>query len=182
MPGVTPLGLRYPLPWETVTAQSFQDLSEDIDGVLDNLDVLRTSARVPQMASVFMPASTSVPQGVTTALTFTSELVDTANIVNLGVNNDRMTLGAGLWFCTGHAFLSGATTNTGTQLHFNLNSALVAFHRIDDTSFVTHGIMVQALIYVPTPGSILQLMGTWFGTGGPASWSGRMDAWRVRGL
>jgi hypothetical protein len=183
MPGTTSLGLRYPFPSETVTAQSYQDLAEDIDSVLDTLDALRTQARVPEMAIVQWPGGgTSVTQGVTTTLTYGTEVVDTAGLANLGVNNDRLTLSAGIWLINGWASISGGTTTSGTQLQFHLNAALHSFHRIDNSSFPSKETNGQALIHVAAAGSILQMNAAWFGTGGPQTWFASLHAWKVREL
>jgi hypothetical protein len=183
MPGMTSLGLRYPYPWETVTAQSYQDLAEDIDGVLDGLDLLRTQARVPEMAIVqWSGAGTAVAQGVTTVLTYATEVVDTANLANLGVNNDRLTLSAGIWLVNCYCSITGGTTNTGTQLQFHLNTVLHSFHRVDNSNFTSKEINGQTLIYVPIDGSILQVNAAWFGTGGPMTWLPYLHAWKVREL
>src|SRR5688572_1515078 len=133
MPGTTPLGLRYPYPWETVTAQSYQDLSEDIDAALDALDTMHTQRRVPAQAAVLQGgAGDSVPVSTFTNLTWTIESYDTASLVNLGVNNDRMTLTAGIWFASGWAITSGGTTTNATQLQLHVNTVLHTFHRIDN--------------------------------------------------
>jgi hypothetical protein len=183
MPGTTPLGLRYPLPWETVTAQSFQDLSEDIDAALDALDLIRTQARVPEQASVIQGgAGNALTQAVTTTLTYTIELYDTGGLSNLGVNNDRLTLSAGLWFCNGWAISSGGTTTTGSQLQLQVATVMTAFHRVDNSSFTGKNMNVQALLKIPVDGTILQLAGVWFGTGGPQTWSARLQVWKVREL
>lgn len=183
MPGITPLGIRYPLPWETVTAQSYEDMANDIDGVLDGLDLLRTQARVPEMALVdWGGVSTSVPQGVTTTLTYAFEDFDTAGLANLGVNNDRLTLSAGLWFVNAWASTSGGTTNTGTQLQLHLNTALHSFHRVDNSSFTSKDINVHGLLYVPVGAAVLQANAAWFGTGGPMTWFPYLFAWKVRNL
>lgn len=183
MPGATPLGLRYPYPWETVTAQSYQDLAEDIDSVLDSLDLLHTSVRVPAQAAILHAgAGTSVTQAVTTNLTFDTESYDTASLANLGVNNDRLTLSSGIWFANGWAFTTGGTTTSGTQLQLMLATALHTFHRIDNSSFTGKSINVQGLLHVPINGTILQMAGAWFGTGGPQTWFARLQVWKVREL
>jgi hypothetical protein len=183
MPGMTSLGLRYPFPWETVSAQSYQDLAEDIDGVLDGLDLLRTQARVPEMAIVsWSGAGTSVTQGVTTTMTYAFEQVDTANLANLGVNNDRLTLSAGIWLINAYVSITGGTTTSGTQLQFHLNTALHSFHRIDNSNFPSKEINGQTLMYVPVDGAILQVNGAWFGTGGPQTWFPFVQAWKIREL
>lgn len=183
MPGTTSLGLRYPMPWETVTAQSYEDLANDIDNVLDVLDALRTQARVPEMALVTYPGGgTSVAQGVTTLLTYGTEVVDTANLANLGVNNERLTLSAGIWFVNAYAITSGGTTTSGTQLQFHLNTALHSFHRIDNSNFPSKEINGHTLMWVPIDGSILQVNAAWFGTGGPMTWFASLQAWKVREL
>lgn len=183
MPGTTPLGLRYPYPWETVTADSFQNLAEDIDTVLDGLDVLRLQARVPAQASVLQAgAGNNVTVAVGTGLTWDTEVYDTAGLVNLGVNNDRFTLSTGLWFCTAWANTSGGTTTTGTHLQFNVAGVLHTFHRIDNSSITGKNISAQALIPITAAGTILQLVATWTGTGGPQVWTSRMQAWKVRDL
>lgn len=183
MPGTTPLGLRYPLPWETVTAQSFQDLSEDIDAALDALDIIETQARVPQQASVINGAGgNSVPVNVGTTLTYTIEEYDTGNLADLGVNNDRLTLSAGIWFVNGKASTSGGTTTSGTHLQLHVATVLTAFHRIDNSTIVGKDIALQALIKIPVNGTIIQLIGIWTGTGGPQTWVAQLQTWKVRAL
>lgn len=185
MPGTTSLGLRYPLPSETVTAQSYQDLAEDIDSVLDTIDLLETKARVPQMAMVTLFGSTvSVPQAVHTLITFDIENIDNASIANLGVNNDRLTLSAGIWFVNGYALASGGTTVTAVQLQFYVNTVLHSFNRIDDSSaFTTKNITAQSVVKAPVNGTILQMYAFWSGTGGPATWSSpTLRVYRIREL
>lgn len=184
MPGSTSLGLRYPLPWETVTAQSYQDLAEDIDSVLDTIDLLETKARVPPMAMVTLFGSNvTVPQAVHTVVTFDSEVMDNANLSNLGVNNDRLTLSAGVWFVNAYALATGGTTTTAVQLQFYVNTVLHSFNRIDDSSFVTKNITAQSVVKASVDGTILQLYAFWSGTGGPATWvSPMLRVYRIREL
>lgn len=98
MGGTTSQGLRYPYLDEVVTSVQQRNLAEDLDTQLttDNTALTaglhRPSARATRSASLNAPGNTSVKT------TWATEVYDTDTMINLGTNNDRMTVKtAGLW-------------------------------------------------------------------------------------
>src|SRR6476646_479917 len=102
MPGTTPLGLRYPLQGETVDAASWQNLATDIDAQMTVIQGLRNKAFKPPTASIgnsggnVLPVTTAT--GVAASFLFNVVNWDNAGLVNLAVNNDRITVGPGVWW------------------------------------------------------------------------------------
>ena len=99
MPGTTSLGIRYPFQNETVNQASWQNMANDIDGLLTQLGVLRDATVNPATAQIFgSGTSVTLATNVTGNLTFNFENWDTAGYANLGVNNDRFTVQPGVFY------------------------------------------------------------------------------------
>ena len=140
MPGATPLGLRYPFQGETVDATSWQNLATDIDGLMTTTQGLRTTAFHPPTASIGNSGGNVLP--VTTAsggsalMLFNVVNWDNASLVNLVANNDRITVGPGIWWARTTVSLLDSWT-TLTYMRAGIIDALGntwAFAQVDTVS------------------------------------------------
>lgn len=179
MPGVTPLGLRYPYQNETVNAASWLNLANDIDALMTVTKGLRDKAFRTQTASVVNQGSSSLAvntaSGATGTMLYNKVNWDTNGLVNLGVNNDRITIGPGVWFVRfGIALLSSVTTvtvarviiaDTGGGVQYS-NSQMDTFPGTNVGGINTTGIIVNTAAALGVVGLV-----TWTGTGGPGQWA-----------
>jgi len=185
MPGATPLGLRYPLQGETVDATSWQNLAEDIDTLMTQLDGLRDANLRPITASVTGSGGSAVTAtGVDGVLTYNLESWDTANLANLGVNNDRLTLSTGIWFARANtSFLSGTGAITFTRTGLLLGGVLWQSMEMSTATSVTGNMVATGCLVVTVAGTILQQRVRWNGAGGPGTWSGgTLQVYKIREL
>lgn len=176
MPGVTPLGLHYPLQGETVDAASWQTLANDIDGLMTTTQTLRTAAFKPPTASIGNNGSLAVStaSGGSTIMLYNVVHWDNASLVNLGVNNDRITVTPGVWHVRFTTTLSSVTTVTYARaLILDTAGTTWGFAQMDAVAVGQAGaITVNAYVvnFAATVG--IQGLVSWVGTGGPGSWVG----------
>lgn len=121
MPGTTDTqGLQYDLLSEnvaTATETGLERLAKQIAAELDLADLARVAGlkRAAARCSRFNTVQ-SIPNNVTTAITFDTENFDSHAMVNLGVNADRITItsggGAGVYMAVAHLD-EMFTNNTG---------------------------------------------------------------------
>lgn len=183
MGGVTSLGIRYPVLKEVVEASDFQDMAEDIDGIINSLAVKRALIRKRLSAKVRNTLFDSVPAATNVTLTYDTEDWDVGSISDLGVANDRLTLVSGVWLIHGLAFSSSWTTETMGRLSILVNGATVnAAAHISTTGAIADYVRATGLLISGSDGDYVGLRARWVGTGGPALWSGRLSAIRLRGL
>ena len=181
MPGTTSLGIRYPFQSETVTAQSWQNMADDIDGLLTSLQTLQTAALHPETASISSSGTTNPASGASVQQTFATEDWDVGNLANLGVSNNRLTLSSGLWYARYSSFLSGYTTIT--VAHWGLlvgGTTVVAEQEMDSTTTTSVGGTVSSLVYASAAGTILQGNFIWIGTGTGALGTATMQVYKLR--
>jgi hypothetical protein len=191
MPGTTPLGLRYPFQGETVDATSWQNLATDIDGLMTTTQGLRTKAFHPQTASIGNSGGNVLP--VTTAsggsalMLFNVVNWDNASLVNLVANNDRITVGPGIWWArTTVSSLDSWTTLTYMRAGIiDATGSTWAFAQVDtvSTPAIAGAVTTNALIVNRSPTLAIQMLVSWVGTGGPARWAqgtANLQVYRVR--
>ena len=185
MPGATPLGIRYPFQGETVTATSWQNTANDIDGLLTQLDVLRDTS-VSKLSASVSGGTAVTATGVTATVTvFTNENWDKGGYANLGVNNDRLTVTPGIYWTQCRANLTTVTTITSARAGILVGGAtLWNATTLDTQPFSNSGSCNSTgIIVVTAPATILQIQVRWVGTGGPGNWvSCRLEAYKVRDL
>jgi hypothetical protein len=178
----TSLGIRYPSPYDTVDATSWQNLASDVDGLLTALGTKRDAALKPSSARVLGPGTQTVPATTPTVVTYTIEEWDVGGIANLGVNNDRLTLTPGFWYVQGMIWYDGITNPNHTEVDITLNTVQVAQNRIGP---IYSGYCMQAAILIPvtTAGDFVQMVAGWSGAGGPSTLiRATMDAIKLRNL
>jgi hypothetical protein len=187
MPGATSLGIRYPLEGETVTAQSWQDMADDIDALFTDLDTLRIAGLNRATASVSSsPAGVGgIVSGTTTTMTYTIEDWDTGGYANLGVNNDRLTLPTGLYFMRFSTFLGiPSTINDITLVRYflNLNGIAIASIETDENSSITNNNTVTCVYPVMSASSSLTGSCRFNGTGTATMAGASLQAYKIREL
>lgn len=113
MPGTTPRGYEYPLYGDTQNFPAqIQALAEDIDVDVQGLYDAADAARNAPTASV-SNLTQSVPSGALTTITFTDELYDNANMVNLGIDPTIISIPeTGLYLVSGTAVFNIAAGTT----------------------------------------------------------------------
>lgn len=175
MPGVTSLGLHYPYQGETVDAASWQTLATDMDTLMTATQALRTQAFKPPTASI--GNSTAIPVNTASAgsavMLFDRVHWDNASLVNLAVNNDRITIGPGVWHVRFTATLQAVTTVTYARvLILDTNGVTWGFAQMDTAAVtIVGGITATAYVvnFAPTLG--IEGLVSWVGTGGPGQWA-----------
>lgn len=171
MPGTTSLGIRYPFQGETVDQASWQNMAVDIDGLLSQLDVLRSTTTAPATASVFRASnSATLATTVTGNLTFDTENWDTAGYANLGVNNDRFTVQPGVFYVCVAYNINTITTTTGIQTLFLVGGAIWGGYTVGNIGGTTTNtnVSTSGLIVAQAVNTTVQVQVRWNGTGGPA--------------
>ena len=186
MPGATSLGIHYPLQNETVDAASWQTMANDIDALLTSLDALRDVA-VSRPAAKISGGSTIVAANTDSVMSgFSTESFDTGGYANLGVNNDRLTLPTGIFWCYTVANMSGATTLAMTRTGLLVGGTTIWAMQQQDNYTAGHNpssIRSSGLVVITVASTILQARIRWAGTGGPATFlSQELAAYKVRDL
>lgn len=185
MPGATPLGIRYPFQNETVTATSWQNTAEDIDGLLTQLDVLRDTAISKLSAAISGGGVATATGAVGTVTGFTTENWDTGGYADLVANNDRLTVTPGIYWTQCRATLSTVTTITSARCALLVGGGAVFWHggMVDTIGGTSVACNSTGIVVVTIPATIFQIQVRWVGTGGPGTWAnGRLEAYKVRDL
>ncbi len=184
MPGATSLGIRYPFQGETVSATSWQNTAEDIDGLLTQLDVLRDLSTSKPSASISGGTVVTASGAVGTLTTYTDEDWVTAGYADLGVSNDRLTVPAGIYWTQCQTRITTVTTVTSARCGVLVGTTVLWHATTLDTVNATTPLCNSTGIVIATGVSnILQVQVRWVGTGGPGTWViGRLEAYKVRDL
>lgn len=185
MPGTTSLGIRYPYQNEVVTAQSWQDMADDIDALFTSLDALTDLARLKPSASISGGAAATATNNNGIPTNYTTVNWDTGGYANLGVNPDRLTVPSGVYwgFCSG--FLSGATTVTAKRVGLLHNSIVWGAQTVDILTGTGNGTISpgSGMIICTGVTNVIQVRCIWTGTGGPATTgSVTLSVYKIREL
>jgi hypothetical protein len=179
MPGQTPLGIRYPLYSEVVSADVWQNMADDIEGILSTIDGYRAQLLTPP-TGVVASLSTSITVNTPTVATFTFEEIE-SDLADLGANNDRFTVPSGIWMMGAYTNLSGFTTVTSFRISLTVNGTTIASNKLPNISGTPPIAMtVQSVVPAATNNTILRTSIHWTGTGGPATGSTQMWVFKLR--
>ncbi len=128
MPGLTPnLNLRYPLYTEPVDgAGQIKNLADDINFALSTTQTNIGQITVRKTAQVFATTNQSNPNTVATIMTYVTEVIDTDNMANLGVNNDRLTVQTAGLYLVSTSVLFPATAVGKRRLELLKNGTVMA--------------------------------------------------------
>jgi len=97
MPAITPgKGIRYPLFSEAGDPQAVMAMVFDLDTMATADDALRATALTRRGARITNTTAPNITKSVYTKLTYDTVNWDPLGLTNLGVNNDRFTIPAGL--------------------------------------------------------------------------------------
>lgn len=127
MPRTPYASIRYPYLDDTNMNQAAMDLFSDIE-IRNNFNAARI-AELKRTRGAWVEYSGSgiaAASGATTLATYTTEMVDTDNLVNLGTNNSSIFIPKGLWFITGSVMMFCGTAEIGTamvELWFNTSTS-----------------------------------------------------------
>lgn len=185
MPGVTPLGLRFPLQGETVDSTSWQNLANDVDTLMTTVDGLRNRATKPATASIQGFAGTALATGVDGVYAnFNFVEWDNAGFANLGVNPDRLTLSTGVYYASAQATLTTYTTMVFFRVGLLAGARIWAMQHVDTLAAAALPTAIAAgVVIITAPATALQVRIRWNGTGGPASiTNGLLSVYKVREL
>jgi hypothetical protein len=177
----TSLGIRYPTMKEVIDAADFQATADDIDALLLALATKRSLVR-NRLGAHITGASNSVAVATDVDLVFNTEVWDVGGISNLGVNNQIMTLTSGIWFVAGVALAASWTTVDAARVGVTLNGALHTAHQLSRNTQTLAYIRTAGVIVSGADGDQIGLRAHWNGTGGPAGFSPRLTALRIRPL
>lgn len=104
----TSLGIRYPGLDDGDIPTSLSETMTDIDALLASLSALYEDARRRDGAMVtHLGASTALPNGVITTMTYNTENYDDNGYVDLAVNNTRINLTSGVWLVMANCVFGG---------------------------------------------------------------------------
>jgi len=166
MPGSSPtFGIPYPCIGEPITPLAFSTFAAAVDGAIATVDTARTLALKRPTAAV--AGNASIPVGVATNVTYTSELWDNAAMVDLVANNDRITVTRnGVYMVWGQAPTGTGATATSMALILTRNGTLYAENKRNSNG--TTPMNQQVVAMVPcVAGDILRLQCLWTGVAGP---------------
>jgi hypothetical protein len=182
MPVTDTFALRYPGPYDVVDATTWQNLATDIDSAMSTVDAKRATAVKPNSARVLNNSTQLLTNGVLAILTFTAEDWDNGGLANLGVNNDRLTLGTGLWLVSGGLTFLGMTVVTHVELHVMVNGVSYCQQRIGPLyNGAAPIVQVTGLLLATAATDYVTIQAGWSGTGGPATaFSGYLQATKMR--
>lgn len=171
MPGFTDhLSLRYPLITEIVTAQSYQDLANDIDAQFTATAAIRAQNLNKPNCFTATVAGTSTAVNTFVNVSFTNNFfANPSSIHSTSVNPDQFVIPlAGLYMFVGSARTNGAfTTFTGFEIGESKNGT--SNYLESGTYSATGGnAMVKGLQFC-VAGDILRIFTRWTGTGGPTT-------------
>lgn len=170
MPVTDRFSLRYPGPYDVVSATSWQNLASDIDAAFTLVDAKRVLAVTPKSARILNNSTQTMAVSTPTGITFSTEEWDNGGLANLGVNNDRLTLGTGIWLVCGGLRFSGMTNVGHVEASVRLNGVTSAQYRIGGIySGATPIIQATALIVCTAVTDYVDFVCAWSGTGGPAT-------------
>lgn len=177
MAGTTPnYGLRYPGMYDVVNADSWLDLSNDLETAFAALDVKRQKA-LNRPSARAVAGTNLIAASTTTTVVFGSETFDNANLFSFGAP-DRMTLSAGLWLVLAETtMLFGYTTATSLRTIITINGAA---HTSQKTAAVIQPVAHLTAFVEASAGDLLRMQARWTGTGGPGDITGAMTATRIR--
>lgn len=165
----TSLGIRYPGPHDVVDATSWQNLASDVDGLLSAIEVKRAAVAKPPSARVLGSGSQTVAVTTPTTVVYTTEEWDIGGLVNLGVNNDRITLTPGIWIITGTIFYTSQATIAHIEVDLNLNGAQFVQNRIGPFyASAVPQMQATGIVICTVAGDFVSMTAGWSGTGGPA--------------
>lgn len=182
MPGVTPLGLRYPYEGEPVTATSWQNLAEDIDAMMTNLNTTRNLAMRRTTAHMFTTGGLVTATGVDSVMTFNQSLWDSDGIVSFP---STMNLPPGVWWArvTSESVSGFATFTFGRVGVLTPGPTLWAHMQVDTVTTSLPGPITASGCLVTTAVTPMTMRVRWNGTGGPATWgASSMQVYKVRDL
>lgn len=171
MPGTTTrFAIPYPCLGDVIDPNAFANWTLGLESAMSQVDAIEALALHKPMASITFPNATSFTVNVATNITFGTELFDTDNMVDLGSNNDRITIRTqGIYMVEASLCLASApfTTYTSGRIGVSVNGTLATARKHDDVSIA--GSIAAILPQVLVPGDILRLQYLWTGTGGPSS-------------
>lgn len=182
MPVTSNYGLRYPGPYDTVDATSWQNLATDIDTVMSTVEAKRLAAAKPPSARIFNDSTQLLVQGVPATITFVTEDWDVGGLANLGVNNDRLTLGTGVWLVSAGMRFFGMTNVNEVEVNITVNGVNYCQYRIGGLYAGAIPItQVTGLVVATAPTDYVTMVAAWVGTGGPATaLGGWLQALKIR--
>lgn len=127
MPRTPYAGIRYPYLDDVNMNQAAMDMFSDIE-IRNSINAARV-AELKRTRGAWVEyggAGIASASGVSTLATYTTEVLDTDNLVNLGTNSSSIFLTKGLWFITGSILLFCGTADIATamvELWFNTTTS-----------------------------------------------------------
>lgn len=179
---VTPnRGLRYPDLPELAKPDALRVFAEDADTATTKTDALRTNGLHRPRARVWRAAgSQNITKNTWTQLTgMDTELYDTDNMGNLGVNNDRLTVntpGLYLFVATSQGNTGGAAMGAGRMAIAKNAATIGSADFINQPSYVAQAASSYQFrcfaVYLMAATDVVKIWAFWNGApAGPAPWS-----------
>lgn len=157
-------GIPYPCVGETVNPATFAAFANAVDAAVATVDAVENLALKRPTAAV--AGSASIPVGVATTVTFTTELWDNAAMADVILANDRLTITRnGVFLVWGQAPTGTGANATSMALIVTRNAVAFAENKRNAS-----GNPFNQQVVAPVPcvaGDVLRLQCLWTGLAGP---------------
>lgn len=170
MPFTPNFNIFYPCAGDNIDCEDFQTFTDSIQAALATVDTAEQEVlqRPNARASAFSTGQT-IAVTAATNVQFDVEFFDNDTMVNLAVNNERITIQtAGIYLATG-SFLNGGpvTTLTSESLALSQNGT-IRFRKKNHFNANTAVSLQTIGLFDCQIGDIIRLVYLWTGSGGPA--------------
>jgi hypothetical protein len=164
MPANTPRGYTYPLYTDPANPPAqIQDFAQDVDlDVQAQVNLINGALNRPS-ARAIATANVSIAANTFTFLTFATEEYDNAAMINLGVNNDRLTFtSSGLYLISASVIFApnGNVTTGGRGVTFVSSTAIppeIASNSTQGSQTNHSDVNVTYTHWVPAAGEFIRL-------------------------
>lgn len=177
MPSTPNWNIPYPCSGDNIDCTVFEDFTQAIQDAITAVDALSVQVRNRPAAAIDNSFNT-IPVGVSTNVQFALEDFDNANMVNLAVNNDRITITVdGMYLVNANLYLTPPSTTVTSNAVAITRNGTVLYRKKSSSDTNDFTAMTLAGLVPCVAGDILRLSALWTGTGGPAAtFIGRLSA------
>ena len=177
MPASTPVyGITYPCGGDTIDSSVFATFAESMDAALvQGAAEMAQVANKPNAQAVALGFPQLVTLNTVTTMTYNTEVYDNDNMIDLAVNNDRLTIQTSGAYLVWAMFATGsATTMTSMTVILTVNGTERGRYKDRPRSGVNFGQVEFTMPINLVAGDIVRAQALWTGSGGPSSFSSRI--------